>query len=61
VTDTQYFQVAKKMIHEAKHSVQVMMFEMGYYDKYSNTLPICWSESSSVPEKGEQALRLYWK
>ena len=37
VTDAQYFQVAKKMIHEAKHSVQVMMFEMGYYDKYPNT------------------------
>jgi phosphatidylserine/phosphatidylglycerophosphate/cardiolipin synthase-like enzyme len=25
------------MIQEAKHSVQVMMFEMGYYDKYPNT------------------------
>ena len=37
VTDAQYFQVAKKMIQEAKHSVQVMMFEMGYYDKYPNT------------------------
>jgi len=37
VTDAQYFQVAKKMIHEAKHSVHVMMFEMGYYDKYPNT------------------------
>ncbi|NWG03350.1 MAG: hypothetical protein HXY44_10910, partial [Syntrophaceae bacterium] len=37
VTDGQYFQVAKKMIQEAKHSVQVMMFEMGYYEKYSNT------------------------
>ncbi len=37
VVNTQYFQVAKKMIHEAKHSVQVMMFEMGYYDKYPNT------------------------
>ena len=37
VTDAQYFQVAKKMIQEAKHSIQVMMFEMGYYDKYPNT------------------------
>jgi phosphatidylserine/phosphatidylglycerophosphate/cardiolipin synthase-like enzyme len=37
VLDTQYFQVAKKMIQEAKHSIQVMMFEMGYYDKYPNT------------------------
>jgi phosphatidylserine/phosphatidylglycerophosphate/cardiolipin synthase-like enzyme len=37
VTDAQYFHVAKKMIQEAKQSVQVMMFEMGYYDKYPNT------------------------
>jgi phosphatidylserine/phosphatidylglycerophosphate/cardiolipin synthase-like enzyme len=37
VMDGQYFQVAKKMIQEAKHSIQVMMFEMGYYDKYPNT------------------------
>ncbi len=37
VVNTQYFQVAKKMIHEAKHTVQVMMFEMGYYDEYPNT------------------------
>jgi phosphatidylserine/phosphatidylglycerophosphate/cardiolipin synthase-like enzyme len=35
--DAQYFQVAKKMIHEAKTSIQVMMFEMGYYDQYPNT------------------------
>jgi len=38
VLDGQYFQVAKKMIQEAKHSIQVMMFEMGYYDQYPNTL-----------------------
>ena len=37
VTDAQYFQIARKMIQEAKQSVQVMMFEMGYYDKYPNT------------------------
>jgi phosphatidylserine/phosphatidylglycerophosphate/cardiolipin synthase-like enzyme len=37
VVDTQYFQIAKKIIQEAKHSIQVMMFEMGYYDKYPNT------------------------
>ena len=37
VTDTQYFQVAKTMIQEAKHSIQVMMFEMGYYDRNPNT------------------------
>jgi phosphatidylserine/phosphatidylglycerophosphate/cardiolipin synthase-like enzyme len=37
VTDGQYFEVAKKLIHEAKYSIQVMMFEMGYYDKYPNT------------------------
>jgi phosphatidylserine/phosphatidylglycerophosphate/cardiolipin synthase-like enzyme len=37
VVDTQYFQVAKKMISEAKSSIQVMMFEMGYYEEYPNT------------------------
>ena len=37
VMDTQYFQVAMKMIQEAKHSIQVMMFEMGYYDRNPNT------------------------
>ena len=37
VTDAQYFQVARKIIQEAKHSIQVMMFEMGYYDQHSNT------------------------
>jgi phosphatidylserine/phosphatidylglycerophosphate/cardiolipin synthase-like enzyme len=34
VTDAQYFQVAKKVIQEARTSIQVMMFEMEYYDKY---------------------------
>jgi len=37
VADAQYFQVAKKMIQEAKHSIQVMMFEMGYYDQHPDT------------------------
>ena len=37
VIDAQYFQVAKKMIQDAKTSIQIMMFEMGYYDKYPNT------------------------
>jgi len=37
VVNAQYFPVAKKMIHEAKHSVQVMMFEMGYYDEHPDT------------------------
>jgi phosphatidylserine/phosphatidylglycerophosphate/cardiolipin synthase-like enzyme len=37
VIDAQYFQVAKKMIREAKTSIQIMMFEMGYYDKYPHT------------------------
>jgi len=37
VTDGQYFQVAKKMIQDAKTSIQVMMFEMGYYEKFPNT------------------------
>jgi len=38
VTDGQYFQVARKMIQEAKSSIRVMMFEMGYYEKFPNTL-----------------------
>jgi phosphatidylserine/phosphatidylglycerophosphate/cardiolipin synthase-like enzyme len=37
VTDSEYFQVAKTMIQEAKRSIQVMMFEMGYYDRNPNT------------------------
>ncbi len=37
VTDAQYFEVAKKMIQEAKSSIRVMMFEMGYYEKYPNS------------------------
>jgi phosphatidylserine/phosphatidylglycerophosphate/cardiolipin synthase-like enzyme len=37
VLDAQYFQAARKMIQEAKHSIQVMMFEMGYYDEHPNT------------------------
>ncbi len=37
VTDSQYLQVAQKMIREAKRSIQVMMFEMGYYDQYPHT------------------------
>jgi len=37
VTDTQYFEVAKRMIQEAKSSIRVMMFEMGYYEKHPNT------------------------
>jgi len=38
VLDNQYFEVAKKIIQEAKHSIQVMMFEMGYYDEYPAAL-----------------------
>jgi phosphatidylserine/phosphatidylglycerophosphate/cardiolipin synthase-like enzyme len=37
VLDAQYLQVAREMIQEAKHSIQVMMFEMGYYDEHPNT------------------------
>ncbi len=37
VTDAQYFQVARKIIQEAKSSIQVMMFEIGYYEKYPST------------------------
>ena len=38
VTDAEYFQVAKRMIQEARTSIQVMMFEMGYYDEHPQTL-----------------------
>lgn len=34
VTDAQYFQVTRKMIQEAKTSIQVMMFEIGYYEEH---------------------------
>jgi cardiolipin synthase len=37
VTDAQYFEMAKKLIQEAKSSLRVMMFEMAYYEKYPNT------------------------
>ena len=37
VTDAQYFQVAKKMIQDAKTSIQVMVFEMRYYDEHPNS------------------------
>lgn len=37
VLNSQYYQVAKNMIQEAKRSIQVMMFEMGYYDEHPNT------------------------
>ncbi len=37
ITDAQYFQVAKKLIQEAKQSIQVIMFEMRYYDEHPNS------------------------
>ena len=37
VTDADYFQVAKKIIQESKHSIQVMMFEMAYDDRNPNS------------------------
>jgi phosphatidylserine/phosphatidylglycerophosphate/cardiolipin synthase-like enzyme len=37
ITDGQYFETAKKMIQEAKKSVQIMMFEMGFYDEHPST------------------------
>jgi phosphatidylserine/phosphatidylglycerophosphate/cardiolipin synthase-like enzyme len=37
VTDAQYFQVAQKMIKEAKTSIQIIMFEMGFYEEHPNT------------------------
>jgi len=37
VTDAKYFETAKRLIQGAKKSVQVMMFEMGFYDEYPST------------------------
>jgi phosphatidylserine/phosphatidylglycerophosphate/cardiolipin synthase-like enzyme len=37
VTDAQYFPLAKKMIREAQTSLEVMMFEMGYYSRHFRT------------------------
>lgn len=37
VVDEKYFEVAKKMIREAKSSILIMMFEMGYYEKHPHT------------------------
>jgi phosphatidylserine/phosphatidylglycerophosphate/cardiolipin synthase-like enzyme len=37
VTNAQYFKIAKRLIQEAKHSILVMMFEMGYYDRNPKT------------------------
>lgn len=37
VTDAQYFEVARKIIREAKSSIRLMMFEIGYYEKFPNT------------------------
>lgn len=37
VTDAQYFQTAQKMIREAKTTLYIMMFEMGYYDEHPRT------------------------
>jgi polyphosphate kinase len=37
VMDAQYFQVAKKIILESKTSIQVMMFEMRYYDEHPSS------------------------
>lgn len=37
IADAQYFQTAQKLIQEAKESIRVMMFEMGYYDDHPNS------------------------
>lgn len=37
VTDAQYFQVAQRLIKEAKTSIQIIMFEMGFYEEHPNT------------------------
>jgi phosphatidylserine/phosphatidylglycerophosphate/cardiolipin synthase-like enzyme len=37
VLDARYVQAAQKLIKEAKKSIQVMMFEMGYYSEHPQT------------------------
>lgn len=37
VLNEQYFQFAKEMIKNAKSSIYIMMFEIGYYERYPNT------------------------
>jgi len=37
ITNEEYFQVAQKLIKEAKKSIQVMMFEMAHYSGRSTT------------------------
>lgn len=37
VTNDQYFHIAQKLIKEAKSSIHVMMFEMGFYEEHPNT------------------------
>ena len=37
IMDAQYFQVAKKTIQEAKTSIQIMMFDMRYYEEHPNS------------------------
>jgi phosphatidylserine/phosphatidylglycerophosphate/cardiolipin synthase-like enzyme len=37
VTDNQYFETARKIIEEAKGSIQIVMFEMSYYEEHPHT------------------------
>jgi len=37
IMDAQYFQVARKIIRESKTSIQVMMFDMRYYEQHPNS------------------------
>jgi len=37
VTNTEYVPAARKLIKEAKHSIRVMMFEMAFYERRSNS------------------------
>lgn len=37
VADAQYFQTAQRLIREAKETIRVMMFEMGYYEEHPHT------------------------
>jgi len=37
ITDREYFQVVHRTLREASHSIQLMMYTIGYYKKYPDS------------------------
>jgi phosphatidylserine/phosphatidylglycerophosphate/cardiolipin synthase-like enzyme len=53
VTNEQYFQVARDLIKDAKHSLRVMMFEMTYYkNRASSPTNVLMQELISARKRG---------